>query len=137
MKTLRAKQISMRTIMVAAFAVILFGAMAMSHKAAVMTTGWSGFKQSMTDFFYTGLGGDGTSAIGIVIAVIGIVLAVVSFVVHKLNPQSRLPGWFTCVIVALIGTMLFSGVSPVLKIIQWLRDTILGWFGFSGFGNFS
>lgn len=137
MKTLRAKQISMRTVLIAGFAAALFAVLAFSHQAMVMTTGWSGFKTSMTDFFYKGLGGDGTQAIGIVIAVIGVVMAAVSFVVHKLNPQSRLPGWFTCLIVALVGTMLFSGVGPALKIIQWMRDTILGWFGFSGFGDFS
>lgn len=137
MKTLRAKQISVRTMVTAVFAIALFAALAMSNQAAVMTTGWSGFKDSMTEFFYNGLGGDGTSAIGIVIAVIGIVMAVVSFVLHKMNPQCRMPGWFTCLIVALIGTLLFSGVGPVLKIVQWIRDTVLGWFGFSGFGDFS
>lgn len=137
MKTLRAKQISMRTVMIAA-AAVLFVLLAMSHQAQVMTvSGWTNFKTAMTNFFYNGLGGDGTQAIGIVIAVIGIVLAAVSFVMHKLNPQSRMPGWFTCLIVALIGTLLFSGVGPVLKIIQWFRDTVLGWFGFSGFGDFS
>lgn len=136
MKTLRAKQISMRTLVIAAFAILLMAVMAMSHQAAVMTTGWTGFKQSMTDFFYNGLGGEGTQAIGIVIAVVGIVVAAISFVVHKMNPQSRMPSWFTCLIVAVIGTLLFSGVGPVLKIVQWIRDTILGWFGFTGFGDF-
>lgn len=137
MKSLRAKQISMRTLMIAAFAAVLFTGMAASHQAMVMTTGWGNFKAAMTEFFYNGLGGEGTQGIGIVIAVIGIVLAAVSFVIHKLNPQSRMPSWFTCLIVALVGTLLFSGVAPVLKIIQWFRDTVLGWFGFSGFGDFS
>lgn len=137
MKTLRAKQISMRTLMVAAFAVALVVGMAATHQAAVMTSGWGNFKTAMTEFFYNGLGGEGTQAIGIVIAVVGVVCAAVSFVLHKMNPQCRMPGWFTCLIVALIGTLLFSGVGPVLKIIQWFRDTVLGWFGFSGFGDFS
>lgn len=137
MKTLRAKQISVRTLMVAAAAIALFAVMAASNHAMVMATGWGAFKTSMTEFFYNGLGGEGTQGIGIVIAVIGIVLAAISFVLHKLNPQCRMPGWFTCLIVALIGTLLFSGVGPVLKIIQWFRDTVLGWFGFSGFGDFS
>ena len=137
MKSYRAKQISMRTLMIVAFAAALFLVLAMSRQAMVMTTGWTNFKTAMTEFFYNGLGGDGTQALGIVIAVIGIVCAVISFVLHKMNPQSRMPGWFTCLMIALIGTMLFSGVSPVLKIIQWIRDTVLGWFGFSGFGDFS
>lgn len=137
MKTLRAKLFSMRTLMVAAFAAALFAGMALSREAAVMTTGWTGFKDSMTEFFYNGLGGEGTQAIGMVIAVVGVLLAAVSFVVHKLNPQSRLPGWFTCLIVALIGTLLFTGVGPVIKIVQWIRDTVLGWFGFTGFGDYT
>lgn len=137
MKTLRARKLSMRTLAVAGIAAATTAVMGISQEAAVMTTGWTGFKQSMTDFFYNGMGGEGTQAIGIVIAVIGILLAAISFVVHKLNPQSRLPGWITCLVVALIGTLLFTGVAPVLKIIQWIRDTVLGWFGFSGFGDFS
>lgn len=138
MKTLRAKQISMRTMLTAGLAIALFTALAMSQQARVMTTtGWGAFKDQMTSFFYHGLGGEGTQAIGMIIAVVGIVLAAVSFVMHKLNPQSRLPGWFTCLIVAVIGTLLFTGVEPVLKIIQAIRDTVLGWFGFSGFGDYT
>lgn len=134
---MRAKQISMRTLMVTAFAAALFLVMVLSGHNMVMASGWTNFKAAMTEFFYNGLGGDGTQAIGIVIAVIGIVMAAVSFVLHKLNPQSRMPGWFTCLIVGLIGTLLFSGVAPVLKIIEWFRDTVLGWFGFSGFGSYT
>lgn len=137
MKTLRAKEISMRTLTAAGSAGALFAGLAASGQAMVMASGWSNFKAAMTEFFYNGLGGEGTQAIGIIIAVIGIVLAAASFVMHKLNPQSRMPGWFTCLIVALIGSLLFSGVAPVLEIIQWFRDTVLGWFGFSGFGDFS
>lgn len=143
MKSLRAKLTHMRTRMLTmastAMAGLLFTAMCISNEAMVMTTapGWGGFKDSMTEFFYNGLGGEGAEGIGIAIAVIGIVLAAISFVVHKLNPQSRMPGWFTCLIVALIGTLLFTGVAPVLKIVQWFRDTVLGWFGFSGFGDYS
>ncbi len=137
MKTLRAKNISMRTLMIAVITAALFFIMAYSRQAAVMAGGWTNFKTAMTEFFYNGLGGDGAQGIGIVIAVIGLLLAAISFVAHKLNPQCRMPGWFTCLIVALIGTLLFSGVAPVLKVVQWFRDTILGWFGFTGFGNFS
>lgn len=137
MKRLCAKLISMRTQITTAAAAAMFTLMMVSNEAMVMTSGWGNFKKAMTEFFYNGLGGEGTQGIGIVIAVIGIVLAAVSFVMHKLNPQSRMPGWFTCLIVALIGTLLFSGVAPVLKIVQWFRDTVLGWFGFSDFGDFS
>lgn len=137
MKTLRAKKIPMRTLMVMALAAITTAVMAASQEMGVMAGGWSEFKSQMTSFFYNGLGGDGMKGIGIVIAVIGVTLAVVSFVVHKINPQSRMPGWFTCLIVAVLGTLLFAGVSPILAIITSIRDTVFGWFGFDGFGQFS
>lgn len=136
MNSLRAKRISKRTLMVSTLALGLFAVMAVSNEAAVMTSGWTNFKTAMTEFFYNGLGGDGAQGIGIVIAVIGILAAVLSFVLHKMNPQSRMPSWFTCLIVAVLGTLLFSGVAPVLNIVQWFRDTVLGWFGFSNFGDF-
>lgn len=140
MNRLRAKMTWMRTAMIAfGFMVLMLLTMQLilSGEAALMTTGWTGFRKSMTDFFYTGLGGDGAAGIGIVIAVVGIILAAVSFVMHKLNPQTRMPGWFTCLVIAVIGSLLFTGVQPVLSVITWLRDTVMGWFGFSGFGNFS
>lgn len=136
MKTLRAKHVFPRAAMTVMSAVLLTAVMAVSQEAAVMEVGWSSFASSMKDFFYTGLGGTGTTAIGMVIAVIGIVLAAVSFVVHKLNPQSRMPGWIMCLVVALIGTLLFTGVSPVITIVTTIRDTVMGWFGFSGFGTY-
>lgn len=137
MKDLRAKIISMRTMMTAALAFAMLALVSFSQEGAVMAGGWSAFKKSMTTFFYEGLGGEGAQGIGIVIVVVGILLAIISFVVHKMNPQSRMPGWFTCLIVAFLGAMLFSGVGPIIKIIEWLRDTVLGWFGFSGFGTYS
>lgn len=148
-RVMRAKHISMRTrsimhtlsVMVLSF--MLFTAMAVSNEAAVMkgeaSGGWANFKTAMTNFFYNGLGGDGAKAIGMVIAVIGVLVAAISFVMHKMNPQSRMPSWFVCLIIALIGTLLFSGVGPVLDIIKWFRDTVLGWFGFNGqsFGSYA
>lgn len=125
----------MRTILTSVFAIALFAVMAVSQEAAVMETGWEGFKKSMNDFFYNGLGQGGLQGLGIAIAVIGIALAVISFVVHKLNPQSRMPGWFMCLVVAILGSMLFTGVGPMLKLIQWIRDVIMGWFGY-GKGDF-
>lgn len=94
------------------------------------TTGWAGFKKSMTDFFYNGMGGAGMEGVGIVIACVGIMMAAISFVVHKMNPQSRMPGWITCLVIALIGTILVAGISPILNVVYWVRDTIMGWFGF-------
>lgn len=138
MKNLHAKKIPMRTMMTTMFAAVLFTVMALNNDKAVMTSpGWDGFKTSMTDFFYKGLGMAGLQGIGIVIAVCGIAMTVISIVVHKMNPQSRLPGWFTCLVITVLGTILFTGVGPVLDIIYWIRDTVFGWFGFNDFGNWS
>lgn len=138
MKNLRAKKIPMRTMMTTMFAAVLFTVMALNNDKAVMvSTGWDVFKTSMTDFFYNGLGQSGLPGIGIVIAVGGIAMMVISIVVHKMNPQSRLPGWFTCLVITVLGTMLFTGVSSVLDIIYWIRDTVFGWFGFKDFGKWS
>ena len=138
MKNLRAKKVPMRTMMTTMFAAVLFTIMALNNDKAVMaSTGWDGFKKSMTDFFYNGLGLVGLQGIGIVIAVGGIAMMVISIVVHKMNPQSRLPGWFTCLVITVLGTMLFTGVTPVLDIIYWIRDTVFGWFGFKDFGKWS
>lgn len=137
MKALCAKKIPMRAMMVMALAAVITTVMSVTQEAAVMAGGWSEFKTQMTNWFYNGMGGDGMKGLGIVIAVCGIILAVVSFVVHKINPQSRMPGWFTCLVIAVLGTLLFGGVGPVLKIITSIRDTVFNWFGFSGFGDFS
>ena len=144
MNLLRARSMEMRTMKFLKLRACAFGFMALAltaymklaGEAALMTGGWGNFRQSMSDFFYTGLGGDGAAGIGIVIAVVGVILAAVSFVMHKMNPQSRMPGWFTCLVIAVIGSLLFTGVQPVLDVIMWLRDTVMGWFGFSGFGTF-
>lgn len=138
MKKLHAKKIPMHTMMTTMFAAVLFTIMALNNDKAVMaSTGWDGFKTSMTDFFYKGLGLVGLQGVGIAIAIGGITMMVISIVVHKMNPQSRLPGWFTCLAITVLGTMLFTGVSPVLDIIYWIRDTVLGWFGFKDFGQWS
>lgn len=94
------------------------------------TGGWGKFKESMTKFFYTGMGGDGMKGVGIVIVCVGILMAAISFVVHKMNPQSRMPGWITCLVIALIGSILVAGIEPILNIVYWVRDTIMGWFGY-------
>lgn len=94
-----------------------------------MGTSWESFQQSMKDFFETGLGGPGMAGIGIAIAAIGIVAAIGSFVIHKFNPQSRMPGWITCLAIAVVGSIAISGIKQPLAIINMIRDTVMGWIG--------
>lgn len=104
-------------------------ALSLMQRTPFMTASWDGFKQSMSDFFEYGLGGPGMEGIGIVIAVIGIVAACISFVVHKFNPQSRMPGWITCLVIGLIGTLAMGGVGKWIQILEQGRDLIYTWFG--------
>lgn len=95
----------------------------------LMTASWNGFKTSMTNFFENGLGGPGMEGIGIVIAVAGLVSAAISFAVHKFNPQSRMPGWISCLFIGLVGAIAMGGVAKPLKVLAQGRNLIYGWFG--------
>lgn len=115
---------------VSAFAFLLTVAgMNAVNRAPFMDASWDGFKNSMTQFFEHGLGGPGMEGIGIAIAVIGVVAAAISFIVHKFNPQSRMPGWITCLIIGLVGALAMSGVSKPLEILGQGRDLLYSWFG--------
>lgn len=94
-----------------------------------LTAGWEGFKNSLTQFFEHGLGGPGMEGVGIAVAVIGLASAIVSFVVHKFNPQSRMPGWVTCLIVGLFGAIAMGGVSKPLQLLKAARDVLFSWVG--------
>lgn len=92
--------------------------------------GWGSFKQTLDNFFQTGLGGDGAKGIGGAIVVIGIICAIVSFALHHFNPQSRFPGWFMCLVVAIVGSLLLTGIKTPMTIIgnirDWLVSTVAG-----------
>lgn len=115
---------------VSAFAFLLTVAgMNAVNRAPFMDASWDGFKNSMTQFFEHGLGGPGMEGIGIAIAVIGVVAAAISVIVHKFNPQSRMPGWITCLIIGLVGALAMGGVSKPLEILGQGRDLLYSWFG--------
>lgn len=109
-----------------AFTVIMMG---MNRTMPLMAGSWSSFYESMKSFFETGLGGPGMQGVGIAIAAIGVVAALISFVVHKFNPQSRMPGWITCLVIGLFGAIGMSGLSKPLQLLQSARDLIYGWMG--------
>lgn len=89
-------------------------------------------KDGLKGFFQTGLGGDGAQGFGIAILVIGFVVAGISFVAHKFNPQSKLPGWITCLVIGVVGAILMGGVEKPMKLFEMVRDTLYGWLGIGG-----
>ncbi len=113
---------------VLAFAVVLT-AMSFMGRMVFMATSWANFKSSMVSFFETGLGGPGMEGIGVAIAVIGLAAAAISFVVHKFNPQSRMPGWITCLVIGLVGAMAMGGVKQPIEFLKKGRDLLYSWFG--------
>lgn len=81
----------------------------------------------LQEVFLNGLGGPGAQGIGLTIMVIGIVMAVISFFVHKFNPQSRLPGWFTCLLIGIAGSVLVGGMERPIQAFEAIRDTLYSW----------
>ena len=67
--------------------------------------------------------------VNISFAVIGLVAAAISFIVHKFNPQSRMPGWITCLVIGLVGALAMGGVAKPIEILEQGRDLIYEWFG--------
>ena len=67
--------------------------------------------------------------VGIAVAVIGVVAAVISFILHRFNPQSRMPGPIMCLLVGLVGAFAMSGVSKPLELLGQARDLIYSWMG--------
>lgn len=111
------------------FAALTMLSMNLMGATPFMNASWEGFKRSMTEFFEHGLGGPGMEGIGIAIAVLGVVAAAISFIVHKFNPQSRMPGWIMCLVIGLVGALAMGGVSKPIEILEQGRDLIYGWFG--------
>lgn len=87
-------------------------------------SGWSHFSGELDKFFRTGLGGEGSGAIGGAILVVGFIGAGISFTVHKLNPQSRMPGWISMLLVSVFGAVLMTGMDQIFNAFKGVRDFI-------------
>lgn len=98
----------------------------MNH--VMQLAGWDSFRQGMIDFFQNGLGGTGLEGIAIAIMVIGLVCAAVSFVLHKFNPQSRMPGPVICLFVALVGGIASFGIERPMEIVKSAGEWVLSLF---------
>lgn len=88
----------------------------------VTLSGWKGFFDGMNQMFREGLGTYGLQGIGIAITVVGLAMAVISYFVHKANQQSRLPGWFTWLVVALVGVIATSGIDKPIELLTRFKD---------------
>lgn len=127
-RMIRSNPMLLRFGAIGAFLIALIGVNLVT-KAPFMSASWDGFKNSMTQFFEHGLGGPGMEGVGIAIAVIGVVAAAISFIVHRFNPQSRMPGWIMCLVIGLVGAIAMGGVSKPLQILEQARDLLYTWFG--------
>lgn len=92
---------------------------------------WNQMENGLTGFFQNGLGGPGAKGIGIVILVLGFVCAGISFAMHKFNPQTKMPGWITCLIIGVFGAILMGGVNEPMTLFEQARNTLYGWLGIS------
>lgn len=95
----------------------------------LMNSGFDRFRGTMDKFWRQGLGGPGAQGIGIAILVGGIMLAIISFVVHKINPQSRMPGPIVSIVIAIGGSILMTGMDKPIKFVEKLRDILFDWIG--------
>lgn len=93
---------------------------------------FSNLKTGLQGFFQNGLGGDGAQGFGIALLAIGFVFACISFMVHKFNPQSRMPSWGTCLIIGVVGAILMGGIEGPMKLFIMARDTLYSWLGIGG-----
>ena len=103
---------------------------ATSTPAMVMSnaTGFKNFRTGAESFFKDGLGGDGLQGLGTAMIFIGIFGAAAMFLWHKVNQQSPLPRPGTMVAISIIGFMVREQEN-VVRIIQWIGNSIYGWFG--------
>lgn len=75
-----------------------------------------------------GIGGPGAKAVGLVLMGLGILAAVISFAVHKFNQRSQMPGWFTCLMIGIVGGIITSGFSVPITVLKSIGDGILSMF---------
>lgn len=91
--------------------------------ALTALSGWNHFNQQINNFFNTGASG-AFEPIGYGLMILGFIGAGISFAVHKFNPQSRMPGWFSLLLVGLFGMFVSRGISDVVTIFDTVREFI-------------
>lgn len=91
--------------------------------------GWDSFKTGMESFFKDGLGDTGLQGLAIAVMVIGLVGALFSFVWHKFNQQSRLPGPLDMLAIGVAGAIGSFGIDKPIEILQRAAKWVLSLFG--------
>ena len=89
--------------------------------------GWDHFNEQINLFFNEGASG-AFEPIGYGLMILGFIGAGISFAVHKFNPQSRMPGWFSLLLVGLFGMFVSRGIQDVEKIFDAVRKFIWSLF---------
>ena len=90
--------------------------------------GWKHFNEQLEKFFQEGAVG-AFKPIGYGLMILGFIGAGVSFAVHKFNPQSRMPGWFSLLMVGLFGMFVSRGINDVVVIFETVRNFIWTFIG--------
>lgn len=91
--------------------------------------GWDSFKTGMESFFMEGLGSTGLQGLAIAVMVIGLVGALFSFVWHKFNQQSRLPGPLVMLAIGVAGAIGSFGIDKPIAILKNVATWVLSLFG--------
>lgn len=91
--------------------------------------GWDSFKSGMESFFQQGMGGTGLQGLAIAVMVIGLVGALFSFVWHKFNQQSRLPGPLVMLAIGVAGAIGTFGIERPIQLLKNVAEWVLGLFG--------
>lgn len=79
--------------------------------------------------FEQGLGTYGLKAIGTFIIFVGAALLFISYFVHKANQQSRMPGWFTWLVVVIVGIIARDGITKPLAVLTKFKEWLFSLFG--------
>lgn len=90
--------------------------------------GWDHFNTQIDAFFNEGASGM-FEPIGYGLMILGFIGAGVSFAIHKFNPQSRMPGWFSMLLVGLFGMFISRGIGDVVTIFETVRSFLWNMLG--------
>ena len=100
---------------------LVFAVQAWALSAIHALGGWDHFNSQINTFFNEGASG-AFEPIGYGLMILGFIGAGVSFAIHKFNPQSRMPGWFSLLLVGLFGMFVSRGIGDVVTIFDTIRE---------------
>jgi len=103
--------------------ITVFALQTWALSALTTLSGWAHFNSQINAFFNTGASG-AFEPIGYGLMILGFIGAGVSFAIHKFNPQSRMPGWFSLLLVGLFGMFVSRGIQDVVTIFETIHQFI-------------